>query len=141
MRKRTQSREAALKILYARDISLETIEEVFKKYWIFLDDKDSDVKNFTKFIVVGVDKSIQEIDNLISMYAANWKLGRMAVIDKNILRIAVFELLFSGDMPPKVAINEAIEMAKKYGDLHSGKFVNGILDKINKERDVDAQKK
>ena len=76
--------------------------------------------------------SCRKIDSLITKYATNWQLKRMAVIDKNILRAAVCELLFFADIPPKVAINEAIDIAKKYGDKNSGKFVNGVLDKINK---------
>ncbi len=74
----------------------------------------------------------QMIDKIISEYATNWKIQRMAVIDRNVLRFATYELLFMEDIPPKVAINEAIDIAKKYGDKDSGKFVNGILDKINK---------
>jgi transcription antitermination factor NusB len=72
------------------------------------------------------------IDKVISDYATNWELKRMAVTDRNILRFATYELLFMKDIPPKVSINEAIDIAKKYGDRDSGKFVNGILDKINK---------
>ena len=80
---------------------------------------------------------MDELDETVSKYATNWKLGRMATIDRNILRIATFELLHAADIPPKVAINEAIEMAKKYGDKNSGKFVNGVLDKINKTERED----
>ena len=72
------------------------------------------------------------IDKLITTYTTNWQLKRIAVIDRNILRFAVHEPRFREDIPPKVAINEAIDIAKKYGDKDSGKFVNGILDKINK---------
>ncbi len=68
----------------------------------------------------------------IVAYATNWQLKRMAVIDRNILRLGVFELFYAPDIPPKVAINEAVELAKKYGDLESSKFVNGILDKMHK---------
>jgi len=80
--------------------------------------------------VEGTIKNIDKIDNLIQKYALNWELHRMAYVDRNILRFATYELLHLPDVPPKVSINEAIELAKKFGDQESGKFVNGILDKI-----------
>ncbi|MFT5170203.1 MAG: transcription antitermination factor NusB, partial [Candidatus Omnitrophota bacterium] len=80
-----------------------------------------------------VEKNKKEIDDIIRKYAANWQLERMAVIDRNILRLGTFEIMFADEIPPKVTINEAVELAKKYGDSESGKFVNGILDKIHKE--------
>jgi N utilization substance protein B len=72
------------------------------------------------------------VDRTIGKCAENWEMERMATVDRNILRIACFELMFAEGIPPKVAINEAIDIAKKYGDKDSGKFVNGILDRINK---------
>jgi N utilization substance protein B len=83
--------------------------------------------------VLGVSNKTEKIDKVISECATNWQLNRMAVIDRNILRAAAYELLFADGIPPKVAINEAIDMAKRYGDSESGKFVNGVLDKINKD--------
>jgi len=132
MRKRTFSREIALKILYASDISKEPVPECSRKFWEHNDVKDETVRDFADFLTSGVSSNREEIDKRIVKYAENWTLERMATIDRNILRIASFELLYAPDIPPKVAINEAIDMAKKYGDKDSGKFVNGILDKINK---------
>ena len=132
MRKRTFAREAALKILYARDVSRETVEECSLKFWENHENHDEEARKFADFLVLGVEANRQKVDGKISEYAANWEIKRMATIDRNILRIASFELLYAEEIPPKVAINEAIEMAKKYGDKDSGKFVNGILDKINK---------
>ena len=83
-------------------------------------------------MISGVEAHLEAIDAKISQYATNWQLKRMAVIDRNILRLGTYELLYADDIPPKVTINEAVELAKKYGDLESGKFVNGILDKIHK---------
>ena len=98
-----------------------------------LKNQSSDMaKEFTIQLVKGVMGNIEKIDKTISKYATNWQIDRMAVIDRNILRIAAFELLFLDDIPPKVSMNEAIDIAKRYGDKDSGKFVNGILDKINK---------
>jgi len=132
MRKRTLSREVALKVLYASDITGETVEESSQKFWSAQKEIDPDVKDFSEILVAGVDKNLETIDEIISKYASNWNIGRMATIDRNVLRIASFELLYTLDVPPKVAINEAIELAKKFGDKDSGKFVNGVLDKINK---------
>ncbi len=132
MRKRTLSREVALKALYASDISKDPVIDSCVKFLKEMGDYEEPVKVFTEYLVCGVAEHIKELDALISKYAENWELSRMATIDRNILRLAAFELLYSGDIPPKVAINEAIELAKKYGDKDSGKFVNGILDRINK---------
>lgn len=134
MRKRTLSREIALKILYARDITKESSEESTRKFWENNETEDDEVREFSEYLVKGVKTNLSEIDKTLSEFATNWQLDRMATIDRNVLRIASFELLFSDDIPPKVAINEAIEMAKKYGDKDSGKFVNGVLDRINKSR-------
>jgi len=135
MRKRTLAREAALKALYSGDITGEAIEECARKLWETGGGDKEDVKEFADMLAAGVSTNIEEIDETIIRHAANWRLDRMATIDRNIMRLAVFELLYVPDTPPKVAINEAIEMAKKYGDKDSGKFVNGILDKINKTED------
>ncbi len=138
MRKRTLSREIALKILYANDISKEPVDECCRKFWKETSRVEDSVKEFSEYLVNGVNSRKDEVDAVITRYAENWEIGRMATIDRNVLRIASFELLFAEEIPPKVAINEAIEMAKKYGDKDSGKFVNGILDKINKEERKDA---
>ncbi len=132
MRKRTQARECALKILYQADITKRQIHLASARFWSERDKIDNNIKGFCERITTGVEQRLEEIDNKISKYATNWQLKRMAVIDRNVLRIGVFEILFAPDVPPKVAINEAVELAKKYGDMDSGKFVNGILDKIHK---------
>ncbi|MFH1594526.1 MAG: transcription antitermination factor NusB [Candidatus Omnitrophota bacterium] len=132
MRNRTKGRECALKILYAAEIRQDSQGECAQTFWDnHLMIKD-DIKAFTSFLIEGVANNKDSIDGVISKYAKNWQIKRMAIIDRNILRLATFELLFSEDIPPKVSINEAIEIAKRYGDKESGKFVNGILDKINK---------
>src|SRR3989338_5765695 len=132
MRKRTRARECALKILYALDITKGDPRECSEAFWQNHEDVEGDVRSFADSLVLGVSKNRESIDKVISGYATNWQLKRMAVIDRNILRFATYELLFTEDIPPKVTINEAIDIAKKYGDANSGKFVNGIIDKINK---------
>ena len=132
MRKRTKARECALKILYAIEIARERPEDAISIFWDNSDPTEADVIDYANELVRGVAKHSEKIDELITKYATNWQLERMAVIDKNIMRFATYELLYSDQIPPKVAINEAIDIAKKYGDKDSGKFVNGVLDKISK---------
>ncbi|UCH12577.1 MAG: transcription antitermination factor NusB [Candidatus Omnitrophota bacterium] len=137
MRKRTKARELALQILYELDIKKEPLEPFLDDYWkrSFRQQLvEKGVKDFTTQLVKGTIENLEEIDKLISSYAKNWQLKRMAVIDRNIIRMGCFELLFLKDIPLKVSINDAVELAKKYGDVESSKFVNGILDRVNKER-------
>jgi len=140
MRKRTLARENALKILYQAEITRRDINVAAQYYWGEHEDLDQTVKEFSDRLTKGTQEKIDLIDSKISQYATNWQIKRMAVIDRNILRLGVFELLFAPDIPPKVSINEAVDLAKKYGDLESSKFVNGILDKIHKS-EIDVEKK
>ncbi|MFH1061727.1 MAG: transcription antitermination factor NusB [Candidatus Omnitrophota bacterium] len=135
MRKRTKARECALQVLYAVDIRKCSKREISESYW--QENKEPlEIKIFAQDLIDGTLVKMSKIDQLISKYADNWRIERMAVIDRNIIRMAIYELLYAADIPPKVAINEAVELAKKFGDDESGSFVNGVLDKINKiERD------
>jgi len=131
MRKRSRARELALKFLYQTDITKEDPFPALRDFWQG-HRATRPMKEFTTQMVQGTLKNLTQIDSILSRYAQNWQLKRMAVIDRNILRLGCFELLFLEDIPPKVSINEAVELAKKYGDVESSKFVNGILDKIHK---------
>lgn len=137
MRKRTRSREFALQILYQMDITRDDYAASLANFWQGYSEENikEEMKNFTSELVRGVAQNLSVIDAKISQYAANWKLERMAVVDRNILRMSAFELMFRDDIPPKVSINEAVELAKKYSGAEAGKFVNAILDKIKSERD------
>lgn len=132
MRRRTKARECALKVLYQIDITNDDCNDSLRAFWAAESGTEETVKEFATQLVKSVKDNIKEIDNIISKYATNWQIERMAVIDRNILRIATFEILYLSDIPPKVSINEAVDIAKKYGDTNSGKFVNGILDKISR---------
>jgi len=132
MRKRTRAREYALQILYQIDIRKEPSEKLISEF-MEAEDAEPEVKDFAEALIRGAVMNIKKIDEAISKYASNWKLNRMAVIDRNVLRLAAYELLFCEDIPPKVSINEAVDLAKKFGDMESGKFVNGILDRIKRE--------
>lgn len=130
MRKRTQARECALKILYQTDLVEEALDVIISSFFEFNPVPD-DVREFAEKLVLGTVEHLKEIDQKIIQYTENWQLNRMAVVDRNILRFAVFELVYLNEIPPKVTINEAVNIAKKYSQDEAGKFVNGILDKIN----------
>lgn len=136
MRKRTRSREFALQILYQIDITRDIYTASLASFWQEHSEEaiNAEIKEFTSELVRGVAENLEAIDKNISNYATNWDLKRMAVIDRNILRLGSFELMFREDIPPKVSINEAVELAKKYSGPEASKFVNGILDKIKSER-------
>jgi transcription antitermination factor NusB len=139
MRRRSLSREHALKMLYQMDITKLGLDAIFESYWKAEETKDEEVMLYADHLVKGIGKNLNEIDGKISEYATNWQLKRMAIIDRNVMRIGLYELKYTQDIPPKVAINEAVELAKKYGDLESSKFVNGILDKIHKKEIIEPQ--
>ncbi|MBI3313096.1 MAG: transcription antitermination factor NusB [Candidatus Omnitrophica bacterium] len=136
MRKRTQARECAIQILYQREMNDSPLDEILVSFWEqhpgFLDE----TKDFTRQLVMGTVEHLPDIDEIITRYTENWGLGRMAVIDRNILRFATYELLYASDIPPKVTINEAVNIAKKFSQEESGKFVNGVLDKISHSENI-----
>ena len=120
MRKRTKSRELALQMLYELDIKGEELGSIREEFWkrSFEDESPpKEVRIFSEELANGVLDNKDELDKAITIYAQNWQLKRMAVIDRNIIRMGCFELLFRDDIPPKVSINEAVELAKKYGDI------------------------
>ena len=130
MGNRRTSREYALQLLYARELTDWQMEEISPLFW-----KDRSVStqthSYTDKIVSGVLEHASAIDALIEQNSSNWKIMRMSFVDRNILRMAVYEFMYE-DSPPVVVINEAIEVAKRYGDGESGQFVNGVLDAIRK---------
>lgn len=134
MRKRTLAREHSLKLLYQINLGKsEEMDAVLSIYWESLPTPaEGEIVEFAERLVRGTVEQISFIDGIISKYAENWNLNRMAVIDRNILRAATYELLYlSEEIPPKVVINESVNLAKKYSTEESGRFVNGVLDKIN----------
>lgn len=138
MRKRTRARECALQMLYQIDLRKENVQEIIKGYWQS-QESDEEVTSFANQLVLGTIKMLSEIDEKISKHADNWDLKRMAVVDRNILRLATFELSHRDDIPPKVCMNEAVELAKRFGDTESAKFINGVLDAIHKQSSAKDQ--
>jgi N utilization substance protein B len=128
--KRRKAREYALQILFQLDIRKEKPSAVvLRQFWTEYQ-PDDEVKAFAEEIIKGTYKHLAEINKLIHKCAKNWSLDRMAVVDRNVLRMAVYEILHRMDIPTSVTINEAIEIAKKFGTEESGSFVNGILDNV-----------
>lgn len=131
MRRRTQARNFALHVLYQIDITGDNYIDRLNNFWQDTEEPVEDqVKDFTAELVKGVMDNLENIDKLISEHATNWQLKRMAVIDRNVMRLSCYELIYRTDIPPKVSINEAVDLAKKYSGPEAGKFVNGILDKL-----------
>lgn len=125
-----------MQVLYQMEMTHEDGEASLGNFWqMHLEEEiDDEMKSFTDTIVKGASGNRGEIDAKISQFATNWQLERMAVVDRNILRMGCFELMFRDDIPPKVSINEAVELAKKYSGIEAGKFVNAILDKVKLEK-------
>lgn len=156
MNNRRLARERAVQFLYQLDMnSSKEIEEELQRFWdvhragVYYDDKakatwsskkkedlppptlqDLASKEFMESLVKGVLEYLGDLDETIAQHAKNWNLQRMAAVDRNILRLAVYEIKYRNDIPPVVSINEAVDIAKKYSTEDSGKFVNGILDKV-----------
>jgi len=137
MRARSKAREIALFILYQIDIYKRDYKEAFQNYLEEYPQKE-EVVNFSLRLIEGVLENLEFLDSVIKKYIENWDIKRLAFIDRNILRLSTYELLFLDDIPPKVSINEAIELAKRFGDINSSSFVNGILDKIFKSESKKA---
>jgi len=124
---RRKSRELALQALYQGELAGETGLLDFEDFCAHFQ-VNRKAMPYAKKLLHGVQDQREEINQLISRYAENWRLERMSVIDRNILRLAVFELYYQDDVPTSVAINEAVEIAKRYSTDDSGPFINGILD-------------
>lgn len=129
MKKRTRARELALQALYQLDIQGDSFASDISG---FLGDEESDPETveFALGLVRGVVAESDVLDKAIANVAQNWDITRMAIVDRNVLRMASFELLFRDEIPPKVSINEAIELGKRFSTKNSGAFINGILDRI-----------
>ena len=131
--KRRIARELAVQFLYQFDLSGGSLQEAVPLFWETQSEVGEDGRKFTEELVNGVVERKLAIDERIAKYTDNWDLPRIAAVDRNILRLAMYEMLFRDDIPPVVSINEAVDIAKKFSTQDSGKFVNGILDKVKSE--------
>lgn len=132
MSSRRQAREWAVQILFQLDHNPTDIEPALAEFWR---DREGGAraKQFVESTVKGVLANRKEIDSMIRRCAENWDIKRMAATDRTVMRVAVYELMYSADVPAAVAINEAVDIAKYFNCNESGRFVNGVLDRIRKE--------
>lgn len=128
---RRRAREYALQMLFQIDLAGGAVPEVFQQFWT-QEETDGETRDFAEHLVSGVVGQGAVLDRWIRAAAEHWRIERMAVVDRNVLRIAVFELLNDPQTPPPVVIDEAIEIAKRFGSEESGGFINGILDSIRR---------
>jgi N utilization substance protein B len=137
MGKRREGREAAVQYLYQLDLNGQELTTGVPEFWRLRcapgTNPPPKTQAYAKELVDGVCSRLAEIDEQIKRLAANYELNRLAAVDRNILRLAIYEMLYCPDVPPVVSINEAIEIAKRFGSEDSGRFVNGILDRVRSE--------
>ncbi len=132
MLERTKARRQALHILYQREITGEPVDDILQAASFNIE--EDDLSDFCLTLVRGVEEHQGEIDGVLSEISEHWTVPRMPLVDRSILRIAVYEILHLDDIPDSVSINEAVEMAKTYGGDDSSKFVNGVLGRLAEER-------
>jgi N utilization substance protein B len=132
MLERTRARRQALQILYQRDITGQSVATILDQESYSVEDGEPD--EYCRQLVEGVEEHLVAVDGRLGEVSEHWTVARMPLVDRNILRIAVFEILHHAEVPASVAINEAVELAKIYGGEDSSKFVNGVLGKIALDR-------
>jgi N utilization substance protein B len=134
---RRKARICALQMLFQYDVARPGIDELVRLYWQELGgDTTEDSKEFSNKLALGTISHLDEIDVLIKERAENWRISRMAVVDRNILRLAIYEFLHEPETPKTVAINEALEIARRFSTFEATQFINGILDAI--KRDLES---
>jgi N utilization substance protein B len=131
--RRRKAREVALQFLYQLDLHGATDPTPYEPEFWARHPVDPDTHTFAEHLVRGSKQHQAKIDELLTQYVEHWDLDRMSVVDRNILRMAIYELLWHPEVPAKAAINEAIEIAKKFGTTESSRFINGVLDRILRE--------
>ncbi len=139
---RHKARECALQMLFASDLVHGDCEALTHHYWNELGDTaiDDKTRDFANKLVCGTLKNVEAIDDQIRIRAEHWRIERMAIVDRNVLRLAVYEFLHQDDTPNAVAINEALEIARRFSTFEATQFINGILDAIKQDLDSQAAK-
>jgi len=138
MGKRRRAREAAVQYHFWRDLQRGEAPDKIDEFWAFCPAPER-VREFAQPLIEGMVAHLPDIDERIRRYCENYEFRRISAVDRNVLRLAIYEMLYRDDIPPVVSINEAIELAKAYGGADSGRFVNGILDRIRKDLDRPAR--
>ncbi|MBI4850568.1 MAG: transcription antitermination factor NusB [Acidobacteria bacterium] len=140
---RRKARECALQMLFQYDIARPKVEDLIKTYWeemceTAVSESSSEITDFATNLVVGTIAHQEEIDDRISNRAANWRISRMAVVDRNLLRMAVYEFFYEPNTPKTVIINEALEIARRFSTYEATQFINGILDGIKRDLEQNS---
>ncbi|RKX34770.1 MAG: transcription antitermination factor NusB [Verrucomicrobia bacterium] len=135
---RRETREWIIQFLFQLDFNPEPIDSGLKDFWEEKDPKERE-KTYAEEIIKGVVQHKDELDDRLSQYAKRWDSERMGAVDRTVMRVALFEMLYREDVPPVVSINEAVHFAKDFSSFQSGRFVNGVLDRIRKEIDRPAR--
>ncbi|HKP87536.1 MAG TPA: transcription antitermination factor NusB [Blastocatellia bacterium] len=131
---RRKARVCALQMLFQYDIAKPRLDELASTYWDAFGEEMNDVpREFSNNLALGAISHLGEIDDLIKRRAENWRIQRMAVVDRNILRLAIYEFLYETDTPKTVIINEALEIARRFSTFEATQFINGILDAIKRD--------
>jgi len=138
MTTRRRIREWTIQILFQLDMNPGELDAAFSAFW---EGKSADRKarRFAEDLVRGVREHAAELDETISRYAEHWEVGRMGVVERNVIRLGLYEMLYREDIPPVVSINEAVDLANYFSSTESGHFVNGILDRACKDLDRPAR--
>jgi N utilization substance protein B len=134
MSRRSRAREIVLQVLYQSDLNPDQPDEIRQRFVNARLNFDQKLAGFAEDLIHGVRQNLEALDAQLEQTAKNWKLSRMAATDRNVLRLGAYEVLFT-ETPDRVAINEAIELAKRYGTNNSAQFVNGILDRLMNEKE------
>ena len=131
---RRKARICALQMLFQYDIARPSVDEITGCYWeAFGDEMGNVAREFSNHLALGAISHLEEIDELIKKRAEHWRIQRMAVVDRNILRLAIYEFLHEDDTPKTVVINEALEIARRFSTFEATQFINGILDAIKRD--------
>jgi transcription antitermination protein NusB len=138
MGKRREGREAALQFLFSHDLNTRLDDRDAEAFWVLRRTSPS-VRAFAEELIAGVGAQQEKLDLLIAPALDNFDIERVSAVERNILRIAVFEMLNLQEIPAAVTINEAIEIAKRFGGNESGRFINGVLDRIRRDREARAR--
>jgi transcription antitermination protein NusB len=133
---RRKARECALQILFSYDVARPSIDDLLATYWGEIAEGAEDVRIFANELAVGTISHLDEIDERIRIRTEHWRIPRMAIVDRNLLRMAVYEFLYQPSTPKTVAINEALEIARRFSTTEATQFINGILDAI--KRDIET---
>jgi N utilization substance protein B len=134
---RRKARECALQMLFSYDVARPSIDELIETYWGEMAEAAEDVREFANELVAGTITNLEAIDERIRTRTEHWRITRMAIVDRNLLRMAIYEFVYQPTTPKTVAINEALEIARRFSTHEATQFINGILDAI--KRDVESQ--